>query len=54
LPELKPDDEGLVDPRNPADQAGKMQRLLALTTARRREPWRQVKNTREIFEVATH
>ena len=37
LPELMPDDEWLVDPRNPADMAGKMQRQLALTMARRRE-----------------
>ena len=32
LPELMPDKEWLVDPYNPADMAGKMQRLLALST----------------------
>ncbi len=67
LPELMPDDEWLVDPRNPADMAGKMQRLLALTTAQRRElmeknqkharnfTWdKTAKKMIEIFEMATH
>jgi len=35
LPELMPDKEWLVDPCNPADMAGKMQRLLALSPDRR-------------------
>jgi glycosyltransferase involved in cell wall biosynthesis len=37
LPELMPDEEWLVDPRQPVDMAGKMQRLLALSPDRRRE-----------------
>lgn len=37
LPELMPDEEWLVDPYNPADMAGKMQRMLALSPDRRRE-----------------
>ena len=37
LPELMPDKEWLVDPHNPADMAGKMQRMQALSPDRRRE-----------------
>jgi glycosyltransferase involved in cell wall biosynthesis len=37
LPEIVPDDEWLVDPYQPADMAGKMQRMLALSPDRRRE-----------------
>ena len=37
LPELMPDEEWLVDPCQPADMAGKMQRMLALSPDRRRE-----------------
>jgi glycosyltransferase involved in cell wall biosynthesis len=37
LPEIMPDDEWLVDPRNSADMAGKMQRMLALPAERRNE-----------------
>jgi len=38
LPEIVPDDEWLVDPYQPADMAGKMQRMLALSPIGRREP----------------
>jgi glycosyltransferase involved in cell wall biosynthesis len=37
LPELMPDEEWLVDPYQPADMAGKMQRMLALPPDRRLE-----------------
>jgi glycosyltransferase involved in cell wall biosynthesis len=36
LPELTPDEEWLVDPCQPADMAGKMQRMLALSPDQRR------------------
>jgi hypothetical protein len=37
LPEIMPDNEWLVDPYNPAEMAGRMQRLLALPPEKRRE-----------------
>ena len=39
-----PDEEWLVDPCQPADMAGKMQRLLALSPDRRRELMEETKN----------
>jgi glycosyltransferase involved in cell wall biosynthesis len=37
LPEIMPDNEWLVDPYNPTEMAGRMQRLLALPPEKRRE-----------------